>query len=185
MGAAAAAEEAPRSAAELTRLIKGELAAAEVVAKINYVRVGEYLTALKALVPTRKWTAHLRGHLDLSLGRATRYMRYAADVRAYNEGRSKVKPTRMVPPSKHPEDQHHAKGYGAWRAQQQQAPRSRFDTEAARADKPLERELGLELIEAGFKLLAQKYHPDKGGDDRSFRCLTEVRARLRRCLMVG
>src|SRR5262252_57172 len=175
--AEAATKASPMTVAELDRCIKGELAAAEVVAKINYVRVGEYLSALKILVPARKWKTHLLNQFDLSVGRATRYMRHAAAVRAYNEGRSTVKPTRMTPPSKHPEDQHHAKGYGAWRAaQREMPPRSRFDTEAAKADRPREREVGLELIEAGYRVLVQKYHPDKGGDDKSFRCLTEVRA---------
>jgi hypothetical protein len=173
-----------RSVGELTRLIKGELAAAEVVAKVNYSRVGEYLAALKPQVQARKWKGHLREQFDLSPHHAERYIKFHKQTQAYLAGLHAKKPTRLsdVDP---PRPDHQPKGFASWRANQQSStpPRSRWDTESAKADRPRERELGLELIEAGYKLLVQKYHPDKGGDDASFRCLTNARAALRRCLL--
>jgi hypothetical protein len=172
-------KEAARSVNELTRLIRGELAVTQIRSRDIWPRIGGYLIEMKPQIAKGKWERYIRDNFEFSTTSADRYMRFHREVAANR------KPTRLsdVDP---PRPNHQPKGFASWRAASKGTgtpPRTRWDTESAKADRPREKELGLELIEAGYKLLAQKYHPDKGGDDASFRCLTNARAKLRRCLL--
>jgi hypothetical protein len=42
--------------------------------------------------------------------------------------------------------------------------------------------LALDLVEAGFKVLAMRYHPDKGGSAETMMTLVQVRADLSRII---
>jgi ParB-like chromosome segregation protein Spo0J len=53
------------------------------------------------------------------------------------------------------------------------------DAMARQAEQELQRELALQLINAGFRALAAKLHPDKGGSKEAMVRLNQVRARLR------
>lgn len=170
-----------RSVPELTRLIKGELAVIDIRGKDIWPRIGGYLAEMKPLIAKGKWGRYIRDNFEFSETTANRYMKFHREVAAHR------KPTRLsdVDP---PRADHQPKGFASWRAASKDTgtgtpPRSKWDTESAKADRPREKELGLELIEAGYRVLVQKYHPDKGGDDASFRCLTNARAKLRRCLV--
>jgi hypothetical protein len=179
--AEAATKEGPRSVPELTRLIKGEQAVVQVRGKDIWPRIGGYLAEMKPQIAKGKWERYIRDNFEFSVATAARYIRFHREVAANR------KPTRLSDVDPPREAHHQAKGFSAWKASRQQSstppPRTRWDTDTAKADRPRERELGLELIEAGYRLLVQKYHPDKGGDDASFRCLTNARAKLRRCLL--
>jgi hypothetical protein len=53
---------------------------------------------------------------------------------------------------------------------------------AQKEEDTLIRELARKIIEAGFKVLSMKLHPDQGGNPDSFRRLTEAREMLRGCV---
>lgn len=52
--------------------------------------------------------------------------------------------------------------------------------ESRERERALQHKLGLELIGAGFKAMASKLHPDKGGSDEAMARLNAVRANLRK-----
>jgi hypothetical protein len=54
--------------------------------------------------------------------------------------------------------------------------------ELRRADeRTAERQLALQVIDLGFKVLARKLHPDRGGSREAMAQLNKVRHRLKRC----
>jgi hypothetical protein len=64
-------------------------------------------------------------------------------------------------------------------AQKAGAERAAADTaEELRRLSELRVRLALELVEAGFKLLCMRYHPDKGGSTETMMTLVNVRAEL-------
>ena len=77
----------------------------------------------------------------------------------------------------------------AWRAPIREALRNvdmemmnRRKAEVARLEeRALERKLALQLIDIGYKILATKLHPDKGGSRDAMARLNAVREKLKKC----
>lgn len=62
---------------------------------------------------------------------------------------------------------------------QQQAARLRDETLSRQEEREAERKLAMQLIDIGFKALASKLHPDKGGSRDAMSRLNRVRDRLK------
>jgi hypothetical protein len=67
-------------------------------------------------------------------------------------------------------------------AQKPAAQRAADTAEELRRLSELRVRLALELVEAGFKLLCMRYHPDKGGSTETMMTLVNVRAELRKII---
>jgi len=62
---------------------------------------------------------------------------------------------------------------------QRQAERLRDETLSRQQERDAERKLAMQLIDIGFKALASKLHPDKGGSRDAMARLNRVRDRLK------
>jgi hypothetical protein len=88
-------------------------------------------------------------------------------------------------------DKHHDLEYLAFIARKTKQSREAIETRDAatkprngnlKIDLEAQRQLGLELIDVGFRHLATKMHPDTGGTTDAMALLIEVRDRLRQAL---
>jgi hypothetical protein len=63
---------------------------------------------------------------------------------------------------------------------EQQRARREAQARAEKAEREAQRELSLEITAAGYRLLAVKHHPDKGGSSEAMARLTRARDHLKR-----
>lgn len=123
------------------------------------------------------WAAYLRKHFDYSVNRAKRHIAfYRAELRDQRkyERLAHAGPGIGGKPN-------YSKSYEAIKPKIQQFAEERHHI--ARLDeRAAQRKLGHQLIDIGYRALAAKLHPDKGGDNTMMANLTAVRDRLRRCL---
>jgi len=154
---------------ELTRIQESTAAARE---------IGECLDELQPQIPggASGWAAYLRKHFDYSVARAQRHIAFYR-----KELRDQRKYERLAHAGVGG-NKNYSKTYEAIKPQLRQ-----FDAEARRNiaqldQRAAQRKLGHQLIDIGYRALAVKCHPDKGGSDAMMANLTAVRDRLRRCL---
>lgn len=165
----------------LVPLIQTELTAGDRAGLEHYRHAGELLIEARALVAPFKWTAWLTKNFALSKMTAWRYMRLAevADVRG---GRIVNDTTLRDAIGEKRSDAN--RRVGAFRPIHEFT--AKVDVERlnqvaqARADETqLHRKLALELIDIGFKALATRLHPDRGGSRDAMRRLNRVRDELK------
>lgn len=162
----------------LVPLIQEELTAGNNAGVEHYRRAGEMLLEARAQVAQFKWRKWLSANFHLSHDTATDYMTLAAKIAAdpsiaerarHSSLRSIVRPNRQ-PTS----DQH-------WRHTTKDIAVDAFaEARKTRDDEiRIHRDLALELIDIGFKALATRLHPDRGGSKDSMRRLNRVRDELK------
>lgn len=143
-----------------------------------YIAAGEKLIEAKAGVAVMDWLDWLKRNFHLSRFTAAAYMRAARNVErgatfaTLSEAHGDMRPTHPTP----------------WKERVQEVL-NRVDLESFNLqardislakDRKLERELALQLIDIGYKVLAVKMHPDKSnGSHEAMRRLNKVRARLK------
>lgn len=154
--------------------IQHELRAGDEAGLEHYRRAGEMLLEAREQVAAHKWAPWLSKNFALSKTTAWRYMRLVT----------------------HGDDEattiEAALGYDTARHARQTAQQrirdvtSRLDTEElgqrrqSRDDeRDLHRQLALDLIDAGYRALAPKLHPDIAGSNRAMARLNRVRDELR------
>lgn len=169
------------------RAIKGELAAVEVRAHDRYIAIGEHLTELRKLVPTGSWIRFIRDNFDFTDASANRYMKFYREVRA-NRRPSKLSDVET------PRQNHQPRDFNAFRstvhqarenirqASQRHAPEPETGRRSPQSHKAFVRQLAQEIVTTGYKILAQKHHPDRGGANADMAALTEARDMLVRLL---
>ena len=163
----------------LVPLIKEELEAGDSAGLEHYRRAGEMLLEARNQVEQYRWGTWLSQNFELSRVTATRYMRLAERIRE-NPDVSR-KDTSL----------HAALGYAdpnqnraAWRkvaASAREINRELFGQERQTRDDEvrLHREMAEELIDAGYRVLATRLHPDKGGSTAAMKRLNRVREDLK------
>ena len=166
----------------LVPLIKEELEAGDTAGVEHYRRAGELLHEAKEQIAHGDWKDWLSRHFHKSATQANAYMKLATA--------SKKTPSTTFSSlnaairSMNPHSNIGAQA--GWTEPVKQAL-GKIDYAALRQDnlnraeaRELERKLALQLIDIGFKVLAQKLHPDKkGGSQESFVRLKSVRDRLK------
>jgi len=156
----------------------------------HYRAAGEKMLEAKAQLPHGEFTGWIRRHFNLG-GRAARlYMSLAHATKDIEKGTA-------IPPEqrditfqeairKHTKNVNFGKP-AAWRAEIDDSVRRVLDS-AKRLEKEnltrqqeraAEKNLALQLISIGFKALASKLHPDKGGTKDAMMRLNRVRDRLK------
>ena len=163
----------------LVPLIKEELEAGDSAGLEHYRQAGEMLLEARNQVEQYRWGTWLSQNFELSRVTATRYMRLAERIRE-NPDVSR-KDTSL----------HAALGYAdpnqnraAWRkvaASAREINRELFGQERQTRDDEvrLHREMAEELIDAGYRVLATRLHPDKGGSTAAMKRLNRVREDLK------
>ena len=175
----------------LVPLIKEDLEAAREAGVEHYTAAGEKLWEANAQVGRGQWSKWLRQNFNLSQDTAYSYMQLANYVRielVKNEARA---PNQQVPLPKtlsEVTDSRHRGHRPRWHQPVQQAVNAlnveqlKKDRQAKEQEEKLQRQLGLKLIDIGYKVLASKLHPDRGGSAIAMARLNTVRGILKGAL---
>jgi hypothetical protein len=163
----------------LVPLIQVELLAGKQAGLEHYRRAGELLLEAREQVAAFKWGQWLSKNFDLSRSTAYEHMKLAERLEQDPDlvrrgGQSMRSITR---PNAKPA---HAHWQDVFEAAEQIAVDEFKEARQARADEvQLHRDLALELIDLGFKALATRLHPDRGGSKDAMRRLNRVRDELK------
>ena len=170
-----------RPLAKLVPLIQEELVAGDSAGLEHFRRAGEYLLEAREQVAAFKWTAWLTKNFALSKKTAWRYMRLA-EVAEERGGRVLQDTTLKAVIGERLHDSE--RRVGAFRPIS--AFTAKVDTDRLSQERQilvdeirLHRELALELVDIGYKALATRLHPDRGGSKDAMRRLNRVRDELK------
>lgn len=160
----------------LVPLIKEELQAGDDAGLEHYRRAGEMLVEAKEQVAHGEWKGWVERNFHLSYTSAKRYM-----VLASQDQKARARPFSSM------REAIGGRGTGkvSWQQPVQQiASRVNVDALAKeRQDREREqqllRKLSHQLIDIGYKVLAAKLHPDKGGSAEAMARLNKVRNLLK------
>lgn len=164
----------------LVPLIQQELSAGNRAGVEHYRRAGEMLLEAREQVAPFKWGKWLSKNFVLSQRTASDYMRLAERIRDepdIQQHAAKQSIRSILQPNAQPANVH-------WRPVIDATKKIDVDpfteTRQARTDEvQLHRDLALELIDIGFKALATRLHPDRGGSRDAMRRLNRVRDELK------
>jgi hypothetical protein len=173
--ATAQTTEVARPLRVLVPLIKEELQAGDSAGLEHYRRAGEMLIEAKDQMDRSEWKGWLDRNFHLSYATATRYVRLASQ--GENRRRFSTLSEAVDPPRAHHQTTWH---------QPVREIASRVNVEALTKDRQnrereaqMLRKLSHQLIDIGYKVLASKLHPDKGGSAEAMARLNKVRATLK------
>jgi hypothetical protein len=137
-----------------------------------YAAAGEKLIEAKAQLRHGEFGPWIKRNLRLSQTQANQYMKYArATGRLQNNGAPGFSSLRDF------ERRHLGSERGSGRVNVEPLMQ---DAVARKAEREVQRKLGLRLIGIGYKQLAKEAHPDKGGSPGAMARLNQVVHRLRR-----
>lgn len=165
----------------LVSLIKEDItngdAAAQRAGMPYYRAAGEKLLEAKAQVPRGEWMNWLSQNFELHYNQANVYMNLASKFTARSELPRTI--SEFETPHREPghKPQWHAPVKNIFEGISHEQFIAQIDNKMN--EKKLRKQMALELIDAGFKMLALKLHPDKGGSDEAMRRLTEVYQELK------
>lgn len=176
----------------LVPLIKEDLRqgdeAAKNAAMPYYLAAGEKLLEAKGQMARGEFGPWLARNFDRSQSTAEKYMELAAttstqNLRArsfssLNEFHKATGNPAYMPNKPRPQPWHEPVRDGIEKARRD-AERLREETLSRQQERDAERKLALQLIDIGFKALASKLHPDKGGSRDAMSRLNRVRDRLK------
>lgn len=162
----------------LVPLIQNELAAGNHAGLEHYRRAGEMLLEARTQVATFKWGKWLTKNFELGKTTAFYYMTLAERARRDPSFAAGESLRSIIRPNAKP-------NRSAWKPVFAAASKIDVDTfteaRQTRTDETqLHRDLAMELIDIGFKALAIKLHPDRGGPRDGMRRLNRVREELTR-----
>src|SRR5262245_57417191 len=174
----AARQQIARPLKVLVPLIKNELHVAHQVGLEHYRRAGEMLIEAKDQVAHGSWARWLTKNFELSQTTAKRYMRLA---RAAEDDDSEIDPGGRFSMKKIIGEK---PARAAWNTVHEAADRinvTRLADERQSVEREIKwhRDLALQLIDLGYKALATRLHPDRGGSRDAMRRLNVVRDELK------
>lgn len=179
LATARASQTIARPLTVLVPLIREELTAGNIAGLEHYLRAGEMLLEARDQVAPFKWGKWLTKNFALSRQTAYDYMKLAERVR--DEPDLVKRAGQSIRAIAHPERKPERL---QWRPVITATKHVDVDTfresRQARADEvQLHRDLALELIDIGYKALATRLHPDRGGSKDAMRRLNRVRDELK------
>lgn len=165
---------------ELVPLIKDDLRQADEAGLPYYIAAGEkLLEAQSQLGNSMRWGDWLARNFHLSKESAYRYMRAAKQTGAREFTTLSQASGDSNRHQGHRPDWTHGVKDVLKNLQTENFNLDQHDISVAKENK-LVRELGMKLIDIGYKVLAVQLHPDKGGSSEAMQRLNTVRAKLRR-----
>lgn len=169
----------------LIPLIKDDLEKAQRAGLPYYQAAGEKLLEAKAQIPHGEFVDWVKRNFPIGRAQAQRYMLLAKAVQTDDE---KGSPAIFSTLSKFVGD-HRTTHEAPWTAPVKKIV-DRVDTEILNLkrealkraeERDAQRTLALHLIDIGYKILARKLHPDRGGSRDAMARLNAVRDRLKGC----
>ncbi len=164
----------------LVPLIKEELAEGDAAGLDHYRRAGTMLLEAKDQVAHGSWTGWLSKNFELSQNTAIRYMRLAR-MEADRAADSKFTHVGEYRGLRHAIGEPRARE--AWRdvfkaADKVDVDQVKQERQSREEEVSLRRKLAVELITLGYKALATRLHPDRGGSRDAMARLNDIRAEL-------
>lgn len=167
----------------LIPLIQSDLQQGNSAGREHYRHAGEKLIEAQDQVPYGSWSKWLTKNFDLSIRTAQEYMRWA---RGHQKRSGAAQPayTSLREMSGHTDrdrEQRTAKQNQEFRRVLREVARDDFVQERQARDDEirLHRELAEELVDLGYRALATRLHPDRGGSKDAMARLNRVRDELR------
>lgn len=166
----------------LIPMIQSELQQGNAAGQEHYRLAGEMLNEAKGQVPRGGWSRWLTKNFDLSQRTAQEYMRWAREEQM--RGGAAYMPSSMRELSGHTErrrEDHQSKTQQDFRRILRDVARDDFVQERQARDDEirLHRELAEELVDIGYRALATRLHPDRGGSKGAMTRLNRVRDELK------
>jgi hypothetical protein len=167
----------------LVPLIKEDLRRGDTAGMEYYRKAGDKLREARPQIPAHRWTQFLTSNFAISRTTAWRYMLASEhyEKKGHTGDRSYVETLYGVTGE--------AQKHRSHRRQQQQVLNALGDVDVdhlaqkeadtRREEIELHRTLALELIDIGYKALAMRLHPDRGGSREGMRRLNRVRDELK------
>jgi len=168
----------------LIPMIQSELQQGNSAGHDHYRRAGEMLIEAKDQVGYGSWTKWLAKNFDLSRHTASTYMRWAREHDDLGNGVSQPRYTSMrdmTGAAEHQREQRRSPQQQAFKRVLHEVARDDFVQERQARDQEIQlhRELAEQLIDAGYRALATKLHPDRGGSKDAMTRLNRVRDELK------
>ena len=168
----------------LIPMIQSELQQGNAAGQEHYRIAGQMLIEAQDQVGYGQWTNWLTKNFDLSSRPASSYMRWAREHDKIGRGSSGV-PYRslneMLGGTERRREDRQSKQQQDFRRVLRDVARDDFVQERQARDQEvdLHRELAQDLIDAGYRALATKLHPDRGGSKDAMSRLNRVRDELK------
>jgi len=168
----------------LIPMIQSELQQGNAAGQEHYRIAGQMLIEAKGQVGYGGWGRWLMKNFDLTHRTANQYMRMARNERDFGSGDSKVAYTsirEMTGQSAREREDRQSKQQQQFRRVLRDVARDDFVIERqARDDEvKLHRDLAEELVDIGYRALATRLHPDRGGSKDAMMRLNRVRDELK------
>lgn len=177
--ARASRQQVARPLKVLVPLIQSELQQGNSAGQEHYRRAGEMLEEAKVQVGYGGWGRWLAKNFDLSKTTANVYMRWA---REHLDGRPvQASMHQMTGGTERRREDRQSKQQQDFRRVLRDVAADTFvqERQARDAEIDLHRELAEELIDIGYRALATKLHPDRGGSKDAMARLNRVRDDLK------
>jgi Protein of unknown function (DUF3102) len=165
----------------LIPLIQSELQQGDTAGRDHYRRAGEMLLEAKDQVGYGAWGRWLTKNFELNHGTANRYMRWA---RIHNDPPGNKVPASMRElrgTTDRDREERQSKQQQQFRRVLRDVARDDFvqERQDRKDELALHQDLALELIEIGYRALATRLHPDRGGTKDAMSRLNRVRDELK------
>jgi hypothetical protein len=166
----------------LIPMIQSELQQGNTAGHEHYCRAGEMLMEAQDQVGRGAWGRWLAKNFDLSRSTAGRYMRWAREANTHGVGQAPYASLRAMEGSTARDREHRqSKQQQDFRRVLRDVARDDFVQERQARDDEirLHRELAEELVDLGYRALATRLHPDRGGTKDAMSRLNRVRDELK------
>jgi hypothetical protein len=164
----------------LVPLIQGELATANAAGLEHYRRAGEMLVEAKEQVTYGSWGRWLSKNFELSQVQARRYMRLARAPEPYSDSSSIAHDRSLAGAIGEKPSQFRAKYKELFEeAEKVDVPRLAEERQMTEDEVKRRREMAQTLIDLGYRAMATRLHPDRGGSRDAMVRLNEVRDQLK------
>jgi hypothetical protein len=165
----------------LVPLIQSELQQGDVAGREHYRLAGEMLIEAKEQIAYGNWGRWLTKNFDKSTRQAQEYMRLARELRAPSAQVAFDSLSQMRGQTERRREERNSKQQQAFRRELRDVARDDFVQERQVRDDEirLHRELAEELVDLGYRALATRLHPDRGGSKDAMARLNRVRDELK------
>ena len=161
---------------ELIPLIVQEIEAGNAAGIEHFRRAGEMLLEAKKQVGHGEWGGWLKRNFRLSQRSANDYMRLAALPNSQHAANSSLREALREAQREAQRKTAGVNGEGSWQR------RLAHEQQDKLVRRQVLRQLARRLIDAGYRALSLKAHPDKGGSNEEMADLNEVRKMLKRAV---
>jgi len=163
----------------LVPLIREELERGDAAGIEHYRQAGEMLLEAREQIDGREWSGWLDRHFHLSRSTAVRYMKLAEFAETKSVRRRTL--SEIVEPER---ESHQPSWHAPVREITNRVDVNRLALERQNKEKELRimRDLASRLIAIGYRVLAAKLHPDRGGSQEAMARLNRVREILKRAV---